>query len=123
MPFDRSKYPDNWDALSLDIRANRAGWRCECTGECGHDHKGRCTRKQGDPCKSNPKRPVILTVAHLGVPKPDGRPGTKKDKSDCRPENLKAMCQACHLALDLPDHLENRRKSLFNRKAVGSLFD
>lgn len=52
---------------------------------------------------------IVLTVAHLGVPYPDGRPGNKHDKSDCRSENLAALCQRCHLNFDRPDHLARAR--------------
>lgn len=37
---------------------------------------------------------VILTVAHLGMPKPDGTPGSKDDLHDVREENLAALCQS-----------------------------
>ena len=50
-----------------------------------------------------------LTVAHLGTPHADGRPGDKHDKHDCRPENLAALCQRCHLAFDLADHVRHGR--------------
>jgi len=52
---------------------------------------------------------IVLTVAHLGVPYPDGRPGNKHDKSDCRAENLAALCQRCHLNFDRSDHLARAR--------------
>jgi hypothetical protein len=58
----------------------------------------------------------ILTVAHLGVPKPDGSPGNKHDKQDCRPENLAALCQSCHLTYDVDEHKANRKKTLRARK-------
>jgi hypothetical protein len=87
-----SRYPDNWKEISLQIRSDRAKWRCEWCGILA-----------GTPTKSG--GPVVLTVAHLGVPHPDGRPGDKHDKSDCRPENLAALCQRCHLNFDRTDHL------------------
>ena len=40
---------------------------------------------------------AVLTVAHLGVPKPDGTPGDKHDKTDVRDENLAALCPRCHI--------------------------
>jgi len=33
------------------------------------------------------------------------------------------MCQACHLAYDLPQHQANARRSRRARKATGDLFD
>lgn len=88
-----SRYPKDWKAISWQIRSERAGWCCEWCGACNgwpHPDTG-----------SN----VVLTVAHLGVPLADGRPGDKHDKSDCRPENLAALCQRCHLNFDRPDHM------------------
>lgn len=36
-PENRSRYPADWPQISLAIK-ERAGWRCECRGECGLDH-------------------------------------------------------------------------------------
>lgn len=100
MPMDRKRYPVDWDAVSQRIRA-RAGGRCECRGECGHDHAKewsdtRCSALQGKP---NPVtgRTVILTVAHL-----DHTP------ANCSPGNLRAMCQRCHLSYDREHHQGQR---------------
>lgn len=58
---------------------------------------------------------VILTVAHLGIRKQNGDPGDKHDKMDVRRRNLKAMCQRCHLIFDLPEHMENARRTRKNK--------
>ena len=88
-----SRYPANWKEISLHIRVERAGNRCEwCKAENHAPHPFTNSR-------------VVLTVAHLGVPHADGRPGNKHDKADCRPENLAALCARCHLNFDRPDHL------------------
>ena len=63
---------------------------------------------------------VVLTVHHIGITHPDGSAGDPNDKLDCRPENLTALCQRCHLRADLVLHvrhsiatrIENRRKAL-----------
>ena len=88
-----SRYPANWKEISRQIRQDRAGNRCEW-----------CQAVNGEPHPITGSK-VVLTVAHLGVPYPDGRPGDKHDKSDCRPENLAALCARCHLNFDRPDHL------------------
>lgn len=88
----RTTYPPNWPAISLDIRERRAMGHCEW-----------CGVKAGDHYVSGAV--VTLSVAHLGVPHIDGTPGDKHDKSDCRPENLAALCQRCHLNFDRRDHL------------------
>jgi len=105
MPFDLKRYPDNWIEISYEIRFVRAGGRCECTGECG-THEGKCDAVHGQPHPRSGSN-VLLTTAHLGIEKPDGTPGDKHDKMDCRPENLKAMCQRCHLIFDQPEHKFN----------------
>ena len=109
MPFQRDRYPADWPAISMRIR-ERSGWRCEW---CGAVH--------GQPHPVTGSR-VVLTVAHLGAPHPDGTPGDVHDKLDVRDENLAALCQRCHLRYDIREHMANaaatrRRK----REAAGQL--
>lgn len=144
MPFQRDRYPRDWDAISRAIRYERAGNRCEwCgvpNGEVGfwaHEETtyfrpvaAHRVTKIGHRLwwKYNPTHPpiplvrIVLTVAHLGTPYPDGTPGNKHDKMDVRPENLAALCQKCHLNYDRADHLahaaETRRRK---RLAAGQL--
>ena len=101
----RELYPDDWEAVSHRIRFERAGGRCECTGECGL-HKTnpgprRCEEINGQPGKwsARPGARIVLTVAHL-----NHTPG------DCQDENLRAMCQRCHLRYDRHLHVANRKK-------------
>jgi hypothetical protein len=95
---NKSRYPTDWPAISQSIK-KRSGWRCECTGECGIDHGGRCEERHRVPALCFRGR-VILTVAHL-----DHQP------ESCAPENLRAMCQACHLRYDRDHHAETRRRT------------
>lgn len=88
MPMNRSDYPADWEAISKRIRFERAGGRCEA---CGAVHGQR------HPVTGTI---VILHAHHIGVDKPDGTPGSPTDKSDCRDENLQALCQRCHLEAD-----------------------
>lgn len=39
MPIDYSKYPSDWHEISRQLRFERAQSICECTGECGTDHR------------------------------------------------------------------------------------
>jgi cytosine/adenosine deaminase-related metal-dependent hydrolase len=101
MPIkDKSLYPKDWKTISVRIRT-RAEWQCECLGECGLHRTTpgprRCTEIDGKAAKWA-KGKVILTVAHLN-----------HSPSDCRDENLKAMCQRCHLRYDLPLHMKNAK--------------
>jgi len=114
MPVDPTRYPDGWKKVSLAIR-RIAGNRCEW-----------CGVQNGAPLPSGRKGKVILTVAHLGTPFPDGKPGDKHDKHDIRRENLAALCQKCHLNYDLEDHIEHarhtrQRKKYETAKAAGQL--
>lgn len=86
MPIDYSEYPENWHDISRRIRFERAGGRCEsCGAENGEPHPATGSI-------------VVLTVAHLN-----------HKILDCRDENLKALCQKCHLGHDRPRHIANRR--------------
>lgn len=110
MPMQRSRYPPDWEQISKRIRSERAGWRCEWCGAIHGEHH------------PNTGSIVILTVAHLGTPHPDGTPGDKHDKMDVRDENLAALCQRCHLNYDRDEHMANaaatRRR---RRESAGQL--
>lgn len=104
MPVDRSRYGPNWPKVSRTIR-RIAGNRCEW-----------CGVPNGVPLPSGRKGKVILTVAHLGTPFADGRPGDRHDKHDIRRENLASLCQSCHLRYDLPDHIAHARETRQRKK-------
>lgn len=96
MPINYKEYPSDWKQISKRIRFERAKNKCEnCEAENYKPHPITGSK-------------VILTVAHLN-----------HIKEDCREENLKALCQRCHLWLDKDIHIANRkyghkRKQLHN---------
>lgn len=101
----RHLYPKNWEQISRSIR-NRSGGQCECAGECGL-HNGvdlfdketrRCVEVNGEKARFA-RGKIMLTVAHLN-----------HTPMDCRPENLKAMCQRCHLRYDSAMKAERRKR-------------
>jgi 5-methylcytosine-specific restriction endonuclease McrA len=93
MPINKKDYHPQWEIISKDIRA-RADGHCElCNAENGQTH-----------WKTGSK--VILTVHHIN-----------HDKQDNSGVNLIALCQRCHLRLDLGKHIANRRM----KKGQGSL--
>jgi len=123
---ERARYPANWTEISLRIREHRAGNRCECAGQCGHDHAAefdldplehlgaldfadvmpgevRCCAQRGHQHPVTGST-VVLTTAHL-----DHQP------ENCGDENLRALCQRCHLAYDADHHAETRAAT---RRAV-----
>lgn len=120
MPMDYRKYPKNWSEISIRLRFERAGNRCEWCGVPNYawrDSSGKYVtlaeleslRTEGLPIDLTQATRIILTVAHLGIDKPDGTPGDKADTMDCREENLAALCQRCHLGFDRDDHIRSRR--------------
>ena len=101
-PENRARYPKDWKAISLRIRNERAESRCECLGECGQDHDGRCDAINYEPHPQTGSK-VILTVAHLDhVPE------------NCDDDNLKAMCQRCHNRYDAPMRRAGIRERAFS---------
>lgn len=109
MPMRMSDYPADWRTVSHEIRFKRAAGRCECSGQCGHDHvlvleyaDGTATAELRCAALHRLPHPltgsnVILTTAHL---------------CECRPlcadpAHLLALCQRCHLRLDAPLHKRN----------------
>lgn len=95
-PENVHRYPPDWPQISLTIK-ERAGWRCECEGECGRGtHPGRCPNRHGAPAYGTGST-VCLTTAHL-----DHTP------EHVDPANLRAMCQSCHLHLDAGHHAVTR---------------
>lgn len=102
---EKARYPVNWPAISGWVRFDRALGRCECEGECfsglHHDYwlSGgglRCPNYHLEPSRFTGST-VVLTTAHLN-----------HTPEDCDPDNLRAMCQACHLAYDTAHHAATR---------------
>ena len=101
-PENKARYPKDWKRIADSIR-ERAGQKCEgspaypdCRAENGQLHPVTGSR-------------VVLTVAHL-----DHTPG------NCEPENLKAMCQRCHLTYDKDHHAKT---AYATRKAAAQTKD
>ena len=136
-PENRALYPKHWPAISLEAK-KRAGWMCQHVGCTAHQYavgswmnyadgpqflalQGELPKtyaearqlaaeqhfaRYGDEL-TPPGEPkiivIVLTVAHLN-----------HDPTDCRPENLAAMCQRHHLAYD---HDHHRRNAQATRRA------
>lgn len=86
MPMDRSRYPADRDAIARRVK-DEAGWWCEgCGKQC---------RRPGEPFGTHRR---TLTVARLD-----------HDPSNCRRDNLAALCAPCHLRYDAGHHAETRK--------------
>jgi hypothetical protein len=109
-PENRARYPADWPEITARIR-QRAGDRCECEGECGRGtHEGRCPNRQGQPAYGSGST-VVLTTAHL-----DHTP------EHCDDDNLRSMCQGCHLHYDREHHAQTAYRTRREGRALGDLF-
>lgn len=104
-PEMRAKYPPNWRVISKRIR-ELAGQKCQW---CSAPNRKLIVRDRKDPAKWKlhycngvcmgegcDAVHVVLTVAHL-----DHDPTNNAD------ENLRALCQRCHLRYDAKEHARN----------------
>lgn len=101
-PSERKRYPADWRLISLRIRNDRAGGFCECLGECDR-HDGWCLARDGK------RHPVTTSIVRLTVAHLDHTPENSHD------DNLRAMCQRCHLSYDREHHAETRARTLAER--------
>lgn len=84
MPCDYKKYHPNWKSIRIGVLM-RAENKCElCDAENYLPH-----------WKTGSK--VILTIHHINF-----------DKNDNDPLNLIALCQRCHLRLDIREKIKKR---------------
>lgn len=103
-PENKKRYPANWKEIRASI-LERAHNRCEFCGKQNHTYFWN--EKTGKMVK------VVLTIAHLN-----------HTPEDCRPENLRALCQACHNRYDAKHRAETRssvrayKKDIEERSAV-----
>ncbi|MCW3675430.1 hypothetical protein [Burkholderia cenocepacia] len=137
-PENRGRYPANWPAIRARILA-RANNRCEQCHVANGDTITRGVDKdagtfqrfsgEGEVYAADDGRvlgfcraseyssngrwtTIVLTIAHLDhVPE------------HCDDDNLKALCQRCHLAYDAEHHRANAAATRRARKAIGDLFD
>lgn len=127
MPFDKTKYPKDWDEISKRIRA-RDGNKCFW---CGVKNKAVGARdrfdvwhdaKDIDVMNSDaghnlfdgdyPKIiKIVLTVMHW----PD------HDPMNCAEENLHAACQRCHNRMDSPMRKKNAMETWRKKKFENQL--
>lgn len=93
---NKNRYPPDWPEISRRIRYERAGNRCDW-----------CGARNGQPHPRTGSK-VVLTVAHL-----DHTP------ENCDEDNLRALCQSCHLGYDRERHMNNRRLNRYGTYVKG----
>lgn len=128
MPITKEQaamYPKNWKEISNRIRFERAKGECEWP-DCKAPHGEVILRLKSDPEQwRHPDRiresedttemypvQVVLTTAHLN-----------HDPSDCRDENLLALCQLHHLRLDASHHARNSARTRRRKRNNLELFE
>ena len=125
MGFNPKDYPPDWK-ISRHIRFDVAKGQCQCAGECGlhKDHPGprRCEEMDRQPAKWA-RGIVVLTVAHLDYKGGPCRCKAETGKKCGIPEHLKAMCNRCHLRIDMPHHRKHALDTRRARMAIGDLFE
>lgn len=105
MPIDYSEYPPNWFSEIRPSILERAGNRCE-----GSPAYPDCRVENHQPHPITGSR-VVLTIAHMD-----------QDKTNNEPDNLRALCQRCHLRHDLGQHIANRKYGRNWKRAQLRLF-
>lgn len=106
-PENRGKYPADWKFIRRRILA-RAGDCCEGTPQFPD-----CRAPNGSEIRGSlDRRLVVLTVAHM-----DHKLVNHSD------DNLRALCQRCHLVWDHHHNVKAARQTRRRRKAAGDLFE
>lgn len=118
-PENRGRYPADWKKIRAQI-LERAHHRCEQCGVPNHAYRNNVTGEVTDDpwvtenwicVDEDSVARIVLTIAHLN-----------HQPEDCRPENLKALCQRCHLRLDGNLHAQHAAQTRRAGKAIGDLF-
>lgn len=111
MPINYKEYHPDWKAISLRIRKERAGDRCEWCGRANGSMwmRSPVRGKEWEPAAEGHEADalaaigykftrIVLTVAHLD-----------HDRRNNDESNLAALCQRCHLHHDRHQHADNRK--------------
>jgi hypothetical protein len=137
-PENKHKYPADWGLIVNRIR-NRARNQCEWCGIPNGAIGGRMDNgtflkahakgetlhglewpKPGEEywcTNENHKQwlriiKIVLTTAHLN-----------HDEADCSDDNLRYLCQKCHLNYDQQHHLETAYQTRRQGKALADMFE
>ena len=97
-PENKNRYPSDWKQIRSRI-LERAAHKCEFCGI--ENYSMTSVRRPDKPFGTK----VVLTIAHLHPP-----------IENCADDNLKALCQKCHLNYDKELHKENRRETLEKKR-------
>ena len=122
MPISKAnaaRYPSNWKELRKRV-LDRAGNCCEKCGVPNYVYRivGTSEWSADEDAARIMAAPtarvsrIVLTIAHL-----------EHDELETQDINqLRALCQKCHLTMDAKWHARNARITRHKRKAIGELF-
>lgn len=114
-PENLARYPKDWKQIRAHI-LDRAKHKCEQCGVPNYAYRNRTTGEvtrnemqvETWTCVDGDKATrIVLTIAHM-----DHTP------ENCGDDNLKALCQRCHLNYDAKHHAETSRQSRRAGKAI-----
>ena len=125
MPINYSKYPKDWKEIRKRILL-RAEDKCERCGAPNHELIYRQKKgfpdwelapegHQADAMALDGTRftYIVLTIAHLDH---------DAENHSVTDDRLQALCQRCHLQLDMPRHVANRKYGRNHLKNQHKLF-
>lgn len=125
MPWDRSKYPADWESIRERILA-RAGDQCEWPG-CGvRNGTVICRRSDGEPKRHRDGTAMTYDWWEIEEGVRDGRLVrvvlTTAHTCECDPicgneSHLLSLCQLHHLRLDVRQHRRNAARTRRRRDA------
>lgn len=107
-------YPPNWLTEIVPAILRRSGGRCE-----GSPAYPDCRAKNGEPHPVTGSR-VVLTTAHMDQDRSNNN--FHPTNADDPGNNLRHLCQRCHLKHDLQQHITNRRYGRYWKRHQLRLF-
>lgn len=124
MTIDYKQYPANWKTEIRPTILHRDDNKCKFCGVENHEIIHRYGAGINDweywpigmesevwALDGKKSTRIVLTIAHLD-----------QDKTNNEYENLAALCQKCHLGIDLKHHMSNARNTREMRKKLQRLF-
>lgn len=127
MPINYNNYPSNWKSEIKPAILKRANNCCEFCGVENNSYIFRTDDNKWFYCddwlntknrgvgfyitKGDGRIKIILTIAHLD-----------HDVTNNDYENLKALCQKCHLNYDKEHHKKNSKQTRNKKKGLQELF-
>ena len=114
-PENKARYPKDWKKIRARI-LDRAKHCCEFCGVPNYVYRfkgeGALTETYTYTRMWPEQTRIVLTIAHLDhIPE------------HCGEDNLRALCQRCHLAYDAQLHQQNSYETRRKGKAIADLFE